>query len=191
MQAGNGDRQHANQPRNAAQGNRARLFRSSRAASSGSLMADTPLLRPYFRRLEEFSTLRWTGRVTKAVGHLVESDGPLCSVGEGCAILTEDGRTFSGEIVGFRGKTVLSMPLERPLGIRYGDRIVTRGTRPAMRVGDNLLGRVIDGCGRPLDGKGPTDGREYRVMAGDAPQPLSRSLIRDPLGCGVRAIDGM
>ena len=97
-------------------------------------------LKPYFRRLEDFSTLRWTGRVTKAIGHLVESDGPFCSVGEGCAILTEDGRTFSGEIVGFRGRSVLSMPLERPSGIRYGDRIVTRGTHPSLRVGAGIAG---------------------------------------------------
>ena len=108
-------------------------------------------LRPFFRRLEEFSTLRWTGRVTKAIGQLVESDGPFCSVGEGCAILTEDGHTFSGEIVGFRGRTVLSMPLERPSGIRYGDRIVTRGTQPSLRVGPAMLGRVIDGTGKPID----------------------------------------
>ena len=52
-------------------------------------MGEQPLLRPFFRRLEEFSTLRWTGRVTKVVGHLVESDGPLCSVGEGCAIVAD------------------------------------------------------------------------------------------------------
>jgi flagellum-specific ATP synthase len=148
-------------------------------------------LDPYFRRLDEFSALRWVGRVTKAVDYLIESDGPFSSVGEGCAILTADGRALEGEIVGFRGKTVLAMPLDRPVGIRYGDRIVTRGTRPAIRVGDHLLGRVIDGCGRALDGKGPTGGREYRPLTGDAPQPLSRSLIRDPLGCGVRAIDGM
>jgi flagellum-specific ATP synthase len=148
-------------------------------------------LAPFFRRLDEFSALRWVGRVIKSVDYLIESEGPLCSVGEGCAIVTSDGRTMEGEIVGFRGKTVLAMPLDRPLGISLGDRIVTRGTRPAIRVGASLLGRVIDGGGRPLDGKGPTGGREYRILCGDAPLPLSRSLIRDPLGCGVRAIDGM
>src|SRR5712691_756300 len=148
-------------------------------------------LGPYFRRLEEFSTLRWIGRVTKSLDYLVESEGPFCSVGEGCAILTSDGRTLEGEVVGFRGKTVLSMPLDRPVGIRYGDRIVTRATRPAIQVGGGLLGRVIDGGGRPLDDKGRAGGREYRLLRGDTPQPLSRSIIRDPLGCGVRAIDGM
>jgi len=148
-------------------------------------------LKPYLRRLEDFSTLRWTGRVTKAIGHLVESDGPFCSVGEGCAILTEDGNVFSGEIVGFRGRSVLSMPLERPSGIRYGDRIVTRGTHPALRVGPELLGRVIDGSGKPIDELPPYRAREYWPLHGDPPLPLERQPIREPLGCGIRAIDGM
>ena len=154
-------------------------------------MPDSQILKPYFRRLEEFSTLRWTGRVTKVVGYLVESDGPLCSVGEGCAILTEDGRSFSGEIVGFRGRTVLSMPLERPSGIRYGDRIVTRGTQPSLRVGPKVLGRVIDGSGKPLDAKLTYRARGYWPLHGDAPLPLERVPIREPLGCGIRAIDGL
>jgi len=154
-------------------------------------MADLTLLKSYFRRLEEFSTLRWTGRVTKSVGHLVESDGPFCSVGEGCAILTEDGQAFSGEIIGFRGRTVLSMPLERPGGIRYGDRIVTRGTQPALRVGPDVLGRVIDGSGKTIDNKATYRAREYWPLHGEAPLPLERVPIREPLGCGVRAIDGL
>src|SRR5437660_12852397 len=140
-------------------------------------MQESLFLKPYFRRLAEFSALRWTGRVTKAVGHLVESDGPFCSVGEGCAILTEDGQSFSGEIVGFRGRTVLSMPLERPSGIRFGDRIVTRGTQPSLRVGPDLLGRVIDGSGRPIDDKPNYRALEYWPLHGGAPLPLGRAPI--------------
>jgi len=154
-------------------------------------MVERRSLKPYLKRLEDFSALRWTGRVTKAVGHLVESEGPFCSVGEGCAILTEDGRKFSGEIVGFRGRSVLSMPLERPSGIRYGDRIVTRGTMPALRVGPELLGRVIDGSGKALDNRPVYRAHEYWPLHGDPPQPLQRQPIREPLGCGIRAIDGM
>jgi flagellum-specific ATP synthase len=145
----------------------------------------------YFRRLEEFSVLRWTGRVTKAVGNLVESDGPFCSVGEGCAIVTEDGQTFTGEIVGFRGRTVLSMPLQRPSGIRFGDRIITRGTKPALRVGPDMLGRVIEGTGRPIDGKAVYRAKEHWPVQGEPPMPLDRVPIEQPLGCGVRAIDGL
>jgi flagellum-specific ATP synthase len=154
-------------------------------------MADSGILEPYFRRLEGFSALRWTGKVTKAVGYLVESEGPFCSVGEGCAILTEDGKTFSGEIVGFRGRTVLSMPLERPSGIRYGDRIVSRGTQPSLRVGSQVLGRVIDGSGKPLDNKPQYRARDYWPLHGDPPLPLERMPIREPLACGIRAIDGL
>jgi len=148
-------------------------------------------LAPFFRRLDEFSTLRWMGRVTQVVDYLVESDGPFCSVGEGCAIQTADGQTLAGEIVGFRGKTVLSMPVDRPDGIRYGDRVVTRGTRPALRVSAALLGRVVDGSGRPLDDKGSYGAREYWPLRGKTPMALSRAVIREPIGCGIRAIDGM
>src|SRR5262249_24114519 len=146
---------------------RAGLSRSPGKTSPGGRVSESGSLKPFFRRLDEFSALRWSGRVIKSVDYLIEPDGPFSSVGEGCAIITSDGRTIEGEIVGFRGKTVLAMPLERPVGIRYGDRIVTRGTRPAIRVGHSLLGRVIDGSGKPLDGKGPTGGREYHLLSGD------------------------
>lgn len=148
------------------------------------------LLEPYFRRLEQFSTLRWTGRVLQAVGNLVESEGPFCSVGEGCAIVTADGQVYPGEIVGFRDRRVLSMPLERPLGISHGDRVVTRGTRPMLPVGEGMLGRVLDALGRPLDGAAPYRAREFWPLHGEPPQPLERAPIREPLACGIRSIDG-
>jgi flagellum-specific ATP synthase len=147
------------------------------------------LLEPYFRRLEQFSTLRWSGRVIQAIGNLVESEGPLCAVGEGCAIVTADGQVYPAEIVGFRGRRVLAMPLERPLGIGHGDRLVTRGTRPMLRVGEAMLGRVLDALGRPLDGGPAYRAREYWPLHGEPPQPLERAAIREPLGCGIRAID--
>ncbi len=153
-------------------------------------MSPRDLLEPYFKRLDQFSTLRWVGRVTKAVGHLIESEGPYGSVGEGCGIIASDGQTYAGEIVGFRGSTVLSMPLERPAGIRYGDQIVTRGTKPSIPVGPALLGRVIDGAGRPLDDKGAYRTRESWPLFSEAPLPLARTPIHDPIGCGIRAIDG-
>ncbi|HVO57199.1 MAG TPA: FliI/YscN family ATPase [Dongiaceae bacterium] len=148
-------------------------------------------LTAYFRRLEEFSALRWTGHVTKVVGNLVESEGPFCSVGEGCALVTESGNTYSAEIVGFRGRTVLSMPLQRPSGVRFGDRIITRGTRPTLRVGPAMLGRVIDGTGAPIDGQRDYRASEHRALYGDPPSPLARAPITQSLSCGVRAIDGL
>ena len=101
------------------------------------------------------------------------------------------GRIFPGEIVGFRGTTVLSMPLERPTGIRYGDRVVTWGARPTLRVGPDLLGRVIDGVGEPLDSLGPYAGRDFQAAGrGGAASAGARAAIREAIGCGIRAVDG-
>jgi flagellum-specific ATP synthase len=153
-------------------------------------MSSDALLAPYFARLESLSGLRWQGRVTQVIGPLVESDGPFCSVGERCEITDSQGNSLPGEIVGFRDKTVLSMPLELPRGIRYGDRVTTWGERPTIRVGEGLLGRVIDGSGKPIDRLGPHRGREYRALDAAAPLPLERIPISEALGCGIRAIDG-
>lgn len=146
-------------------------------------------LAPYFARLESCTALRWQGRVTQLVGPLVESDGPFCSVGEICNLYDVEGRALPGEIVGFRGSTVLSMPLDVPRGVRRGDRIVTWGERPALRVSDNMLGRVIDGQGQPLDFLSAYRTRDYRPLDTPAPLPLERDSIREPIGCGIRAVD--
>src|SRR5260370_8843836 len=94
------------------------------------------------------------------------------------------------DIVVFRDTTVLWIPLESPLGIRYGDRVSTWGARRASRVGEGLLGRVIGGCGEALDSLGRYPGNESRTLDAAAPLPLERVPIREPLGCGIRAIDG-
>ncbi|MBI1749399.1 MAG: FliI/YscN family ATPase [Acidobacteria bacterium] len=154
-------------------------------------MQDASLLNPYFRHLEEFSTWRWSGRVVKAVGQIVESDGPVCSPGESCHIVNAAGRRWPGEIIGFQGNRVLSMTLDRADGISFGDYVVTRGERPTLRVGEELLGRVIDGAGHPLDGLGSYRARDYAPFEGTPPRPLDRIAIRDPLGCGVRSIDAL
>jgi flagellum-specific ATP synthase len=148
------------------------------------------LLAPYRHYLEAGSTLRWSGRINQVVGNLIESDGPFCFVGESCQIIGEGGRSYSGEIIGFRDSTMLSMAADQPQGIRFGNQIVTWGARPSIRVGPGMLGRVLDPAGSPLDGKG-----EFRAMHsvnidGSAPLPLERVAIREPLGCGIRAIDG-
>ena len=152
-------------------------------------MNNPALLAPYFRRLESLSTARWYGRVTKAVGHIVESEGPFSSLGECCEILGPGGEPHAGEVVGFRGSTVLSMPLERLSGIRYGDRIATWGAKATLRVGEGLLGRVIDGSGKPLDSRPDYVARDFLPLHAFGPLPLDRLPIREPLGCGVRAID--
>jgi flagellum-specific ATP synthase len=146
-------------------------------------------LAPYLASVENSSGLRWQGRVTQVIGPLVESLGPFCSVGEICEIVDSQERILPGEIVGFRGETVLSMPLESPRGIRFGDRVITWGQRPTLRVGDQMLGRVIDGSGQPLDSLAPPSGMDHRALDVAAPLPLERIPIREPLACGIRAVD--
>lgn len=153
------------------------------------MSASNPL-EPFFDRLGQGATLVWRGKVLQVVGNLIESEGPFCSIGESCEIIAKGGDRYFGEVVGFRGSTVLSMVLENPQGIRFGDTIVASGIRPSIRVGPELLGRVIDPTGRPLDGL-----REYRAerrvpVDELAPLPLERVPIREVLGCGIRAIDG-
>jgi len=152
-------------------------------------MTPSPL-DPYVDWLRSGSTVRWKGRVTQVVGNLVESAGPFCSVGESCEIVDTAGSRFAGEIVGFRGSKVLSMSLAEPQGIRFGDQIVTWGARPALRVGHELLGRVIDATGQPLDSLGEYRATRSKLIDGLAPQPLDRTMISEPLGCGIRAVDG-
>jgi len=152
---------------------------------------DTVLLDSFFRRVDQIHTWRSTGRVRKAVGFLVESEGPFCSVGECCEIVGADGVRHPGEVIGFRGRNVLSMPLERPKGIRYGDRVITHGSKPALPVSEALLGRVIDAEGQPIDSLGNYCAPDYWPLHGTPPQPLDRTPIHTPIGCGIRAIDGM
>jgi len=147
------------------------------------------VLLPYFDALESQPAVRWRGQVTQVVGSLLESTGPPCSLGECCEVHDSSGHTYAGEVVGFRGATVLTMPLEKPSGVRYGDPIIALGVRPCLAVGEELLGRVVDGAGRPLDGLHPYTGSERRPLDGAAPLALERLPIRQPLGCGIRAID--
>ena len=125
----------------------------------------------------------------QVVGNLIESEGPFCSIGDACQIVSSDGQSFEGEVVGFRGPVMLTMTLQVPRGVRYGDRIVATGGRPSIRVGPELLGRVIDGTGEPLDSIGRYMCRRSVLVDGSAPLPLDRVPIRSPLGCGVRCLD--
>jgi flagellum-specific ATP synthase len=99
------------------------------------------------------------------------------------------GQVYPGEVIGFRGNSVLMMPLDNPRGIRFGDPVFACGVRPHVGVGPELLGRVIDGQGNAIDGGGLISARERRPLDAVAPGALERVAIREPLDCGIRAID--
>lgn len=129
------------------------------------------------------------GRITRVVGLLVESSGPAAGIGELCALAAGDALFGMAEVVGFREGTTLLMPLNGMEGIRPGLEVVATG-RPLMTpCGPQLIGRVLDGLGQPIDGKGPVGGHK-RPVTGTAPHPLTRMRISKPMGTGVRALDG-
>jgi FliI/YscN family ATPase len=155
-------------------------------------MALADALPAYLGALEHCETLPVRGRVVRTVGLLVESRGPRAGVGELCELVpAAGGPRLALEVVGFRDGLLLTVPLGGTAGIRPGDQVVARGAHATIGVGPALVGRVIDGLGRPLDGAGavPT-GASYPLH----PQPLnpmSRDPVVAPLGTGVRAIDAL
>jgi len=130
--------------------------------------------------------------VAQVVGVIVESIGPASRVGEVCHIHRGRNRPpVLAEVVGFRGNRVLLMPLSGMGDIAHGSEVVATGRPLTVRVGESLLGRVLDGLGRPID-RGPmiVEGSELSVQQAP-PHPLHRRRIREPLPLGVRAIDGL
>ncbi len=150
----------------------------------------TQLLEKYFQRLDTISPHRWQGRVTQVLGQVVESEGPFCSAGDFCEIETAAGDVLAGQVIGFRGATVLLMTFDLPRRVCYGDRVVSWGSRPHIRVGDGLIGRVINALGDPIDSADGYRGEDIRELESAAPLPFTRELIRETAGSGIRAIDG-
>lgn len=148
-------------------------------------------LNAYQEALATIETYRWSGEVTGIVGLLVESRGPAASVGELCEITTAGGRLVKAQVIGFRDGRLLSMPLEEISGVQPGDAIVARGQLSKLAVGRGLLGRVLDGFGKPMDGKPDVVPEAFYELYRDPPGPLEREPIREPLATGIRAIDSL
>jgi flagellum-specific ATP synthase len=133
----------------------------------------------------------WVGEVTEMVGLLIASRGPVVSIGDFCEVRTSSGRTIRSQVIGFRNQRVLSLPLEEIDGLQLGDRVVARKDDALLRVGNGLLGRVLDGFGRPMDGGPPIQTNAVYPLYTPAPCAMEREHIIDPLVTGVRAIDGL
>src|SRR5450432_3646933 len=147
-------------------------------------------LAPYHEELEQITSMRWTGQVTEVVGLLVESRGPNVAIGDFCEVQTAGGRRIRMQVVGFRNGRVLSMPLEEIDGLQLGDPVAARSEDARVEVGPGLLGRVLDGFGKPMDGGPPIEARDTYSLAGTPTNPLDREHITEPLITGIRAIDG-
>jgi type III secretion system H+-transporting two-sector ATPase len=151
-------------------------------------------LGPYLARLDDVVPLGVRGRVVEVTGLVIKARVPGVRIGELCYIETPlRDAPVPAEVVGFRSELVYLMGLGDLTGLGPDSEVRPTGHVMTVRVGPGLLGRVLDGLGRPADGKGPLalgENSEYPVYA-PPPDPLRRRRVRQPLSVGVRAIDGM
>ncbi len=132
------------------------------------------------------------GEVVRIVGLVIEGDGPNAPIGSICRIYPRgDEKTIDAEVVGFRDGRILMMPLSTPLGIGPNCRIEALSSKSVVKVDDSVLGRVLDGLGNPIDGKGALDCEDEMPLYADPINPVTRKRISEPLDLGVRAIDGL
>ncbi|NMA55639.1 MAG: FliI/YscN family ATPase [Firmicutes bacterium] len=150
-----------------------------------------PDLEPYRKRLQTIDPLCVWGRITRLVGFALESQGPPAEVGELCLLSTTAGDTTSAEVVGFRDGHLLLMPIGDLAGISPGTKVVATGKPLAVQVGPELKGRVLDGLGRPLDDGPPLTSKTTYPLKAQAPHPLLRQRIQEPLELGIKAVDAL
>lgn len=145
----------------------------------------------YLDIINKTKTIKEVGKITEIIGLTIESDGPKSSIGDLCYIYNDyNEKPTMAEVVGFKRDKILLMPLGAPDGIRPGAFVVNTGGAMKIGVGNQLIGRVLDGLGRPIDTLGDIRFSEYRSTIADAINPLKRKRITEPLALGIRAVDG-
>lgn len=137
------------------------------------------------------SPARTVGKVVRIAGLSVESIGPQVTFGELCHIFMRDGKSVPAEVVGFRDNVVILMPIGELDMIMPGSDVVGTDSVITVNVGDSLVGRVLDGLGKPIDKKGALVCEEEMSLYREPPDPLERKKITEPIGVGIRAIDGL
>lgn len=146
----------------------------------------------YHRALGQVNSIRIHGKVTEIIGLVVEGNGPAASIGELCGIFPSgSANPVTAEVVGFKKGKVLLMPLQTIQGLSPGCKIVSLGRKAGVNVGKNLLGRVIDGLGNPIDNKGSIECESDYPIYADPINPLERGRIAEPVDLGIRALNGI
>lgn len=149
-------------------------------------------LKPYVDAVDWISSVEVRGRVTELVGLLIRAAVPGARVGEVCLIHSPHrAKTLRAEVVGFRGSEVILMPLGEVSDVAMGAEVVPTGSALTIKVGDDLLGRVIDGLGEPLDGFGKVDNASDKSVMAHPPDPMKRKRVLDTLKTNIRALDGL
>lgn len=142
--------------------------------------------------VDNTDTLNYYGKVSRVTGLTVESEGPIAQIGEVCKIISADGKTtVMSEVTGFRDNKVILMPYGTMDGISAGSRVEATKSSLQVRISDALKGRILDGLGRPIDGKGELEGTQLYRTDNSPPNPMKRKRIKDILPLGIKAIDGL
>jgi len=146
----------------------------------------------YARLFRDGRFIRRQGKVTQVVGQVIEAYNPGSAVGSLCAIYNPDsGQRVLSEVIGFRDDKMLLMALGQVPHISPRCRLIPEDRPPTVRVGNDMLGRVVDGLGRPIDHQGEIIGSSERALYQPAINPLHRRRIREPIDVGVRSINGL
>lgn len=145
----------------------------------------------YLDIIKKTDTIKEIGKITEIIGLTIESDGPKSSIGDLCYIYNNynDNPTMA-EVVGFKKDKILLMPLASPEGIRPGALVVNTGGAMKIGVGNQLIGRVLDGLGKPIDTLGEIRFAEYRSTQSSTINPLKRKRITEVLSLGIKSVDG-
>ena len=134
---------------------------------------------------------RLSGRVTHAIGLLIESSGPTSFVGEICHVYGKHADPVPCQVVGFKDRKVLLMPLTDTMSVAPGAEVFPTGEVHRVAVSEALVGRVLDGLGRPIDGKGPLIAEKFYPVMAPPPPALSRRPIDELLETKIKAIDAL
>ncbi|QMU99084.1 FliI/YscN family ATPase [Borrelia sp. A-FGy1] len=147
-------------------------------------------LKIYSKILDDFDSISLIGRIKKIKGLLVESLGPKCGIGDLCIIEQRNGKKIYAEVLGFNGYLVSLMAYESFDGIEVEDKVYSLNKRPQINLSDELLGRVIDSLGRPIDDKGQFFYKNYKEIKFNRINPLNRGIFSEQIITGVRVLDG-
>lgn len=150
------------------------------------------LLEKYKNLVEHTEMIKYSGRVSKLIGLTIEANGPAVEIGEVCKIFALKGNSFiTAEVIGFRDNVVVLMPFGDMTGIGPGSKVVATGSYLSAEVGEALLGRVLDGLGKPIDQYAPPILHSRYQVDNQPPNPLTRDKIEEVLPLGITAIDAL
>ncbi len=145
----------------------------------------------YQEALRACQPVKMEGKIVKVAGIVAQANGPGMSIGSLCCIKNSSGQSMQAEVIGFNDKRVIVMPFGEMRGIEPGSRIVDINKNPSIKVGEAYLGRIVDGLGNPIDGKGSIQTKDDYPIYGNVINPLKREIINDVVDVGVRSINAM